>query len=231
MAFKEFIIVLLLCIGTTDKEDNIMVWPSASDIDQQYTDQTTDDPADARAEINKAMGYVNDIIDARGAASGIAPLNSSSKIDTAYLGFQDILQMKNAIVEASNGSLITVTNGLTTITTTNGVVSVTTNDLILASLYCSGTKGGTAGLTRLSLYPTAGSTATVRALHSSDTYFASNDIYLPASTTGRISQHGFFRVTGAGSLDFMLRGISFGSDWSVAIGDCHLSILVFSGAL
>ena len=62
-----------------------MTWGNASNIDTTNVDSGTDSPAAARADIKAAMDELTAVINGRGAASGVAPLNASTKIDATYL--------------------------------------------------------------------------------------------------------------------------------------------------
>lgn len=62
-----------------------MTWGNASNIDTTNVDAGTDSPAAARADIKAAMDELTAVINGRGAASGVAPLNASTKIAATYL--------------------------------------------------------------------------------------------------------------------------------------------------
>lgn len=61
-----------------------MGWPTEA-IDTTSMDSSADDPSQARAEIKKMAENVNDIKDSRNAASGIAPLDTSSLLPVTNL--------------------------------------------------------------------------------------------------------------------------------------------------
>jgi hypothetical protein len=60
-----------------------MAWPST--LSRTYTQTASANVSDARAEIDASIVAVNDIIDSRGTASGIASLNSSGKVTSTEL--------------------------------------------------------------------------------------------------------------------------------------------------
>jgi len=63
-----------------------MAWPAnSSNISTTNLDSSADSPAAARGDIKTALDELANVIDGRGQASGVAPLNASSKIDATYL--------------------------------------------------------------------------------------------------------------------------------------------------
>jgi len=63
-----------------------MAWPTnSSNIVTTNLDSSADSPAAARGDIKTALDELANVIDGRGQASGVAPLNASSKIDATYL--------------------------------------------------------------------------------------------------------------------------------------------------
>ena len=60
-----------------------MAWPST--LANTYTGSASANVSDARAELDASIVAVNDIIDSRGTASGIASLNSSGKVTSTEL--------------------------------------------------------------------------------------------------------------------------------------------------
>lgn len=62
-----------------------MTWGNSANIDTTNLDSGTDSPASARADLKAALDELTSVIDGRGAASGVAPLNASSKIAATYL--------------------------------------------------------------------------------------------------------------------------------------------------
>jgi len=62
-----------------------MAWPTDAIITTDM-DAGTDNPANARAEIKQMADNVNDIMNSRAAANGIASLNSTGRVPTSQLG-------------------------------------------------------------------------------------------------------------------------------------------------
>jgi len=63
-----------------------MTWGTAGNVSTTNLDAGTDSPAAARADIKAAFDELKNVINGRAAASGVAPLNASSKIDATYIG-------------------------------------------------------------------------------------------------------------------------------------------------
>ncbi|OZA06752.1 MAG: hypothetical protein B7X95_01360 [Methylophilaceae bacterium 17-44-8] len=61
-----------------------MAWPT-SNVDTTHMDAAGDDPSQARAEIKKMADNVNAIKDAKGQASGVAELDTGSKLPESQL--------------------------------------------------------------------------------------------------------------------------------------------------
>lgn len=62
-----------------------MAWANSSNIITTNLDSGTDSPAAARADIKAALDELTLVINGRGQANGVAPLNASSKIAATYL--------------------------------------------------------------------------------------------------------------------------------------------------
>jgi len=62
-----------------------MTWGTAGNVNTTNLDSGTDSPAAARPDIKAALDELILVIQGRGAASGVAPLNASTKIDASYL--------------------------------------------------------------------------------------------------------------------------------------------------
>jgi hypothetical protein len=62
-----------------------MTWGNAGNVSTTNLDSGTDSPAAARADIKAAFDELSNVINGRGASSGVAPLDASSKITAAYL--------------------------------------------------------------------------------------------------------------------------------------------------
>jgi len=73
-----------------------MAWPTDdTNIDTTNLDSASDSPASARADIKTALDELANVINGRGEASGVAPLNSSSKIAATYL--PDTIQSSSGV--------------------------------------------------------------------------------------------------------------------------------------
>jgi len=63
-----------------------MAWPASdTNIITTNLDSASDSPASARADLKLALDELANVINGRGEASGVAPLNSSSKVTNTYL--------------------------------------------------------------------------------------------------------------------------------------------------
>ena len=62
-----------------------MGWATLANVTTVNLDSASDDPSLARAELYNALIELQAVISGRGTASGVAPLNGSSKIDAVYL--------------------------------------------------------------------------------------------------------------------------------------------------
>ena len=62
-----------------------MTWGNASNIITTNLDSGTDSPASARENIKTALDELTNVINGRASASGVAPLNASSKVAATYL--------------------------------------------------------------------------------------------------------------------------------------------------
>lgn len=62
-----------------------MAWATAGNITTNHLDSDTDSPKLARQEIKAIADELVIVINGRGTASGVAPLNASSKIAATYL--------------------------------------------------------------------------------------------------------------------------------------------------
>jgi hypothetical protein len=63
-----------------------MAWPiNSSNIVTTNLDSSADSPAAARANLKSALDELANVINGRGQASGVAPLDASSKIASTYL--------------------------------------------------------------------------------------------------------------------------------------------------
>lgn len=62
-----------------------MTWGTDTNVTTDHLDSATDDPSQARVELYNALLELQLVIQGRGAASGVAPLNASTKIENTYL--------------------------------------------------------------------------------------------------------------------------------------------------
>ena len=62
-----------------------MAWATSSNVITTNLDAGTDSPAAARPNLKAALDELIIVIDGRGQASGVAPLNASTKIDATYI--------------------------------------------------------------------------------------------------------------------------------------------------
>ena len=62
-----------------------MAWATAANVITTNLDSNTDSPAAARVDIKAALDELIIVINGRGQSLGVAPLNSSTKIDATYL--------------------------------------------------------------------------------------------------------------------------------------------------
>ena len=62
-----------------------MGWATLANVTTVNLDSASDDPSLARAELYNALIELQAVISGRGTASGVAPLNGSTKIDAVYL--------------------------------------------------------------------------------------------------------------------------------------------------
>ena len=62
-----------------------MAWADSNNIVTTNLDAGTDSPAAARPDLKAALDELILVIDGRGTANGVAPLDASTKISTTYL--------------------------------------------------------------------------------------------------------------------------------------------------
>lgn len=77
-----------------------MAWPTGS-VSTTHLDQGSDSPAQARSDLKVLVDKVNDMIPARGAADGVASLDSATKVPLAQL----------PLTPSTNGVLVDGTPG------------------------------------------------------------------------------------------------------------------------
>lgn len=62
-----------------------MGWGTVGNVTTTHLDSAADDPSQARSEIYNALVELQAVINGRASASGVAPLDASSKITAEYL--------------------------------------------------------------------------------------------------------------------------------------------------
>ena len=62
-----------------------MAWGDVNNVSTANLDSGTDSPAAARPDLKLALDELKNVINGRGSASGVVPLNASTKIDPSYL--------------------------------------------------------------------------------------------------------------------------------------------------
>lgn len=62
-----------------------MTWGTIGNVTTVHLDSAADDPSQARAELYNALVELQAVINGRGAASGVAPLDASTKVAASYL--------------------------------------------------------------------------------------------------------------------------------------------------
>jgi hypothetical protein len=62
-----------------------MAWADSNNVVTTNLDAGTDSPAAARPDLKAALDELTLVIDGRGTANGVAPLNASTKISATYL--------------------------------------------------------------------------------------------------------------------------------------------------
>lgn len=113
-----------------------MAWPNAS-ISTDNLDNTSDSPAAARQDLYEAVEAVNDIIAAKGAASGVASLDSQGYVPqgqinpnlTSISALPIVFQPGNDRVTVENIINLTpqTVNYLNNVTAITGDVAVSSN--------------------------------------------------------------------------------------------------------
>lgn len=103
-----------------------MAWGNAGNVITTNLDAGTDSPASARADIKAALDELTAVINGRGAVSGVASLDSTSKIPSAQLPASIVMRPR----------LVTSTGGSSTWTVPTGVTQ------ILVRIWGAGGGGG-----------------------------------------------------------------------------------------
>jgi len=87
-----------------------MAWPSSGDVDTTKFDQDTDKISESRPELEKMAGYVNDMIDAGGAANTFSTVNAD--------GTNLVADSTNDTLNIVGGTNITITGNASSDTLT-----------------------------------------------------------------------------------------------------------------
>ena len=62
-----------------------MTWGNSTNVVTNNLDNSADSPAAARPDLKAALDELTNVIDGRGVANGVAPLNASTKVAATYL--------------------------------------------------------------------------------------------------------------------------------------------------
>lgn len=87
-----------------------MGWGTAANVTTENLDSATDNPSLARVEIYNALVELQNVINGRGTANGVASLNSSSKIPAAQLPDTLTSSTGQPIVLQPNTGRVTIEN-------------------------------------------------------------------------------------------------------------------------
>ena len=124
-----------------------MTWPTT--LSTTHLDNAADSVSSARAEIYNAVEAVNDIIDSRAAASGIASLDATAKIPAAQLPTEITTTGSQDLVFTPGSTRVAVNNILNleprTVSQLTALATPVTGDVA----YCS---NGNAGVACLAVY-------------------------------------------------------------------------------
>ena len=62
-----------------------MAWANVSNVTNTHLDAATDDPSQARAELNASTLELQNVINGRGTSNGVASLDGTTKVPSAQL--------------------------------------------------------------------------------------------------------------------------------------------------
>ena len=83
-----------------------MSWGTASNVITTNLDSGTDNPAAARPDLKAALDELKNVINGRGTANGVAPLDASSLINAIYLPDEINSSSGNALtIDPASGKL------------------------------------------------------------------------------------------------------------------------------
>jgi len=117
-----------------------MAWGNSGNVTTVHLDAATDDPSQARVELYNALVELAAVIDGRGTASGVAPLDASTKIDAQYLPDEINSSSTNNLILAPDSTRVAIEDiiNLATKTTAELEALDTAGDAIEGDVaYCS----------------------------------------------------------------------------------------------
>lgn len=79
-----------------------MTWGNSSNIVTSNLDAGTDSPASARPNLKAALDELTNVIDGRGAANGVASLDSSTRLPAAQLPASIVMRPRLVVTEAGS---------------------------------------------------------------------------------------------------------------------------------
>jgi hypothetical protein len=117
-----------------------MAWGNSGNVTTVHLDAATDDPSQARVELYNALIELAAVINGRGTASGVAPLDASTKIDAQYLPDEINSSTSNNLILAPDSTRVAIEDiiNLATKTTAQLEALDTAGDAIEGDVaYCS----------------------------------------------------------------------------------------------
>lgn len=85
-----------------------MAWGNSGNVTTTHLDSATDDPSQARVELYNALVELAAVIDGRGQASGVAPLDATTKIDAQYLPDEITSSATNNLILAPDSTRVAI---------------------------------------------------------------------------------------------------------------------------
>lgn len=85
-----------------------MAWGNSANVTTTHLDAATDDPSQARVELYNALVELAAVIDGRGQASGVAPLDATTKIDAQYLPDEITSSATNNLILAPDSTRVAI---------------------------------------------------------------------------------------------------------------------------
>jgi hypothetical protein len=117
-----------------------MAWGNSGNVTTVHLDAATDDPSQARVELYNALIELAAVINGRGTANGVAPLDASTKIDAQYLPDEINSSTSNNLILAPDSTRVAIEDiiNLATKTTAQLEALDTAGDAIEGDVaYCS----------------------------------------------------------------------------------------------